>query len=85
MCGKFCACPQAQRPISPRPSAAQSLVLSLNPPATRLRQRPVRFGGETARALSQLARAGVVDVRGRRITIKNPQQLQAFATPDEDA
>jgi CRP/FNR family transcriptional regulator, dissimilatory nitrate respiration regulator len=40
---------------------------------------------QVSRALSQLARAGVVEVQGRRLTIKNLLQLQAFAASDEDA
>jgi CRP-like cAMP-binding protein len=39
---------------------------------------------QASRALSQLARAGVIDVRGRHATIRNRPQLQAFAASEDD-
>ena len=39
---------------------------------------------QASRALSQLVRAGLVEVQGRRVTIISLPQLQAFATSDEN-
>ena len=40
---------------------------------------------QVSRALSQLARAGVIIVDGRMVTITNLRQLQAFAASEDDA
>ena len=39
---------------------------------------------QASRALSKLARAGVIDVRGRAVAVLNLPQLRAFASADDD-
>jgi CRP-like cAMP-binding protein len=61
-------------------------VLTITLPETRdeLASHIGTVREQASRALSQLARANVVEVQGRRLTIKNLLQLQAFAGSDED-
>jgi CRP/FNR family transcriptional regulator len=40
---------------------------------------------QASRALSQLNRSGAIEVRGRRVAIKNLRQLRAFAESDDDS